>query len=70
MIVSVAAQMAEPDRHHRAQDLRSLIEQLENYRDQPLDFDVDAITTRRRRPAYGGARCLRDRLSTCPGGTG
>ncbi len=44
VIVSVAAQMAEPDRHRRAQDLHSLIEQLENYRDQPLDFDVEAIT--------------------------
>ncbi|MEU4289835.1 AAA domain-containing protein [Kribbella sp. NPDC026596] len=62
VIVSVAAQMAEPDRHHRAQDLRSLIEQLENYRDQPLDFDVEAITrgAADRRTAVLGA--LRDRL--------
>ncbi|WP_020390284.1 AAA domain-containing protein [Kribbella catacumbae] len=62
VIVSVAAQMAEPDRHHRAQDLRSLIEQLENYRDQPLDFDVDAITrgTADRRAAV--LKALRDRL--------
>ncbi|NEA31006.1 AAA domain-containing protein [Streptomyces sp. SID13031] len=62
VIVSVASQMAEPDRHHRAQDLRSLIEQLENYRDQPLDFDVDAITrdTADRREAV--LKSLRDRL--------
>ncbi|WP_406050166.1 AAA domain-containing protein [Kribbella sp. NBC_00889] len=62
VIVSVAAQMAEPDRHQRAQDLHSLIEQLENYRDQPLDFDVDAITrgAADRRTAVLGA--LRDRL--------
>ena len=62
VIVSVASQMAEPDRHHRAQDLRSLIEQLENYRDQPLDFDVAAITrdTADRRGAV--LKALRDRL--------
>ncbi|MEV8373456.1 AAA domain-containing protein [Kribbella sp. NPDC056861] len=62
VIISVAAQMAEPDRHHRAQDLRSLTEQLENYRDQPLDFDVDAITqgTADRREAV--LKALRDRL--------
>ena len=62
VIVSVAAQMAEPDRHRRAQDLHSLIEQLENYRDQPLDFDVEAIVrgAADRRTAVLGA--LRDRL--------
>ncbi|MET9275314.1 AAA domain-containing protein [Kribbella sp. NPDC003557] len=62
VIVSVAAQMAEPDRHRRAQDLHSLIEQLENYRDQPLDFDVEAIVrgVADRRTAVLGA--LRDRL--------
>lgn len=62
VIVSVAAQMAEPDRHHRAQDLRSLIEQLDDYRDQPLDFDVAAITrdTADRRAAV--LKALRDRL--------
>lgn len=62
VIVSVAAQMVEPDRHRRAQDLHSLIEQLENYRDQPLDFDVEAIVqgVADRRTAVLGA--LRDRL--------
>ncbi|MGW6280875.1 AAA domain-containing protein [Kribbella sp. NPDC055071] len=62
VIASVAAQMAEPDRHQRAQDLHSLIEQLENYRDQPLDFDVEATVrgATDRRTAVLGA--LRDRL--------
>ncbi|GAA1147514.1 WGR domain-containing protein [Kribbella jejuensis] len=62
VIVSVAAQMAEPDRYRRAQDLHSLIEQLENYRDQPLDFDVEAVVrgAADRRTAVLGA--LRDRL--------
>ncbi|WP_329004157.1 AAA domain-containing protein [Kribbella sp. NBC_00709] len=62
VIVSVAAQMVEPDRHRRAQDLHTLIEQLENYRDQPLDFDVEAIVrgAADRRTAVLGA--LRDRL--------
>jgi hypothetical protein len=62
VIVSVAAQMAEPDRYRRAQDLHSLIEQLENYRDQPLDFDVEAVVrgVADRRTAVLGA--LRDRL--------
>ncbi|WP_112246825.1 AAA domain-containing protein [Kribbella monticola] len=62
VILSVAAQMAEPDRHHRAQDLRSLIEQLENYRDQPLDFDVDAITSGAADRRAAVLRALRDRL--------
>ncbi|WP_405062698.1 AAA domain-containing protein [Kribbella sp. NBC_01505] len=62
VIVSIAAQMAEPDRRRRAQDLHSLIDQLENYRDQPLDFDVAAIThdAADRRAAVLGA--LRNRL--------
>ena len=62
VILSVAAQMAEPDRHHRAQDLRSLIDQLENYRDQPLDFDVTAITTGAADRRAAVLRALRDRL--------
>ena len=62
VILSVAAQMAEPDRHHRAQDLHSLIEQLENYRDQPLDFDVAAITTGAADRRAAVLRALRDRL--------
>lgn len=62
VIVSVAAQMAEPDRHRRAQDLHSLIEQLENYRDQPLDFDVEAITRGAADRRTAVLRALRDRL--------
>ncbi|MFK4082908.1 AAA domain-containing protein [Kribbella sp. NPDC020789] len=62
VIVSIATQMAEPDRQRRAQDLHSLIDQLENYRDQPLDFDIAAIThdAADRRAAVLGA--LRNRL--------
>ncbi|MET7278188.1 AAA domain-containing protein [Kribbella sp. NPDC005582] len=62
VIVSIAAQMAEPDRHRRAQDLHSLIGQLENYRDQPLDFDLAAVTrdAADQRTAVLGA--LRNRL--------
>ena len=41
VIASCAIQMADPDRHRRSQDLRSIVALLENYRDQPLDFDVD-----------------------------
>jgi hypothetical protein len=62
VIVSVAARMTEPDRHRRAQDLRSLIEQLENYRDQPLDFDVAAITRSAADRRTAVLRALRDRL--------
>ncbi|WP_460666657.1 AAA domain-containing protein, partial [Kribbella swartbergensis] len=62
VIVSVAARMAEPDRHRRAQDLRSLIGQLENYRDQPLDFDVEAITRGAADRRTAVLRALRDRL--------
>jgi AAA domain/Protein of unknown function (DUF4011)/REase_MTES_1575 len=59
-------EMAEPDRNVRAQDLASLADRLEMYRDQPLDFDlerIDGATTgsvRGRRAAIQQA--LRDRL--------
>ena len=33
--------MTEIDRHRRVQDLRALLHNLENYRDQEVDFDVD-----------------------------
>ena len=33
--------MTEIDRHRRVQDLRALLHNLENYRDQEIDFDVD-----------------------------
>jgi predicted DNA-binding WGR domain protein/DNA polymerase III delta prime subunit len=33
--------MTEIDRHRRVQDLRALLHNLENYRDQEIDFEVD-----------------------------
>jgi hypothetical protein len=43
VIAQLAAQMIEPDRHSRAPDLPSLLQRLESYRDQPLDFDLDSV---------------------------
>ena len=43
VVAQVATRMIEPDRHRRAQDLRSLIERLETYRDQPVDFDLERV---------------------------
>ncbi|MFC0626602.1 AAA domain-containing protein [Kribbella deserti] len=62
VIAAVAVQMAEPDRHRRAQDLRSLIDRLENYRDQPLDFDLAAITERETDRRAAVLTALRHRL--------
>jgi hypothetical protein len=62
VIASVATQMAEPDRHRRAQDLRTLIDTLEDYRDQPLDFDVDAVTRGAADRRTAVLEALRDRL--------
>ena len=66
VIARLIGEMAEPDRHRRAQDLASLAERFDTYRDQPLDFDlarVDGATSgsvRGRRTAIQQA--LRDRL--------
>jgi hypothetical protein len=62
VVASVAGRMAEPDRHRRAQDLHSVIEQLENYRDQPLDFDVAAVTRGAADRRTAVLQALRDRL--------
>ncbi|WP_328996453.1 AAA domain-containing protein [Kribbella sp. NBC_01245] len=62
VIAAVAVQMAEPDRHRRAQDLRSLIDRLEDYRDQPLDFDLAAITERETDRRAAVLTALRHRL--------
>jgi predicted DNA-binding WGR domain protein len=40
VLASVILQMTELNRHKRAQDLGALIHRLENYREQPLDFDT------------------------------
>ena len=43
VVAQVASRMLEPDRRRRAQDLRSIIERLETYRDQPLDLDLERV---------------------------
>jgi hypothetical protein len=40
-VAQAIARMTEIDRHRRVQDLRTLLYNLENYRDQEVDFDVD-----------------------------
>ncbi|MGN6693261.1 MAG: AAA domain-containing protein [Aquihabitans sp.] len=65
VIARLVSEMVELDRHRRAQDLPSLAERLETYRDQPIDFDLERVgvpggTPRDRRRAIQSA--LRDRL--------
>jgi hypothetical protein len=66
VLARLISEMAEPDRNARAQDLGSLADRLEMYRDQPLDFDLERIegattgSVRGRRAAIQQA--LRDRL--------
>jgi predicted DNA-binding WGR domain protein len=43
VVANVIGQMTQLDRHRRAQDLGQLTRWLENYRDQPADFDLSAI---------------------------
>ncbi len=62
VIASCAVQLADPDRHRRIQDLREVIGRLENYRDQPADFDVDAVTRGRGDRRTAVLTALRDRL--------
>lgn len=64
VVVAVATRMIDPDRSRRPQDLASLVERLETYREQPVDFDLRAVA------AGGGTQdvrravlsALRDRL--------
>ena len=65
VVAQLASRMLEPDRRRRAQDLRSIIERLETYRDQPLDLDLERVAGGRRsgRAASGAIlTALRDRL--------
>ena len=62
VLATVASSMIAPDRRRRAQDLRSLIEQLDTYRDQPLDFDLEREHHAARRPRAAVLESLRDRL--------
>lgn len=62
VIASCAVQMADPDRHRRSQDLRSIVALLDNYRDQPLDFDVDRVLRKPGDRRAAVLTALRDRL--------
>ena len=41
VLAQAIVRTTEIDRHHRVQDLRALLHNLENYRDQEIDFEVD-----------------------------
>ena len=41
VLAQAISRMTEIDRHRRVQDLRALLHNLENYRDQEVDFEVD-----------------------------
>jgi hypothetical protein len=41
VLAQAIPRMTELDRHRRVQDLRTLLHNLENYRDQEVDFEVD-----------------------------
>ena len=41
VLVQAISRMTEIDRHRRVQDLPALLHNLENYRDQEVDFEVD-----------------------------
>uniref|UniRef100_UPI00117A0B1F DUF4011 domain-containing protein n=1 Tax=Kineosporia sp. R_H_3 TaxID=1961848 RepID=UPI00117A0B1F len=43
VVAQVATQMSDPDRHHRAQDVLSLADRLEDYRDAPVDLDLGQV---------------------------
>ncbi|HEY3001027.1 MAG TPA: DUF4011 domain-containing protein, partial [Kribbellaceae bacterium] len=62
VIAACANELAEPDRHRRGQDLRSVVSRLENYRDQPVDFDVTAVTRGAGDRRTAVLTALRDRL--------
>ncbi len=64
VVGQVVMRMLDPDRRRRAQDLASIIDRLETYRDQPLDLDLAGLASTTpvadRRSAVLGV--LRDRL--------
>ena len=64
VVAAVATRMIDPDRSQRSQDLASLIERLETYREQPLDFDLRQVASLRGGGDVRGAvlSALRDRL--------
>lgn len=68
VLASTIVQMTELNRHKRAQDLGQMISRLENYREQPVDFDTNVFTKKefQESPVTGKRRLiqshLRDRL--------
>ncbi|HXI72491.1 MAG TPA: WGR domain-containing protein [Verrucomicrobiae bacterium] len=68
VLASVIVQMTELNRHKRAPDLAQMISQLENYREQSLDFDTSVFSRKefKESPLTGKRRLiqthLRDRL--------
>ena len=66
VVAAVIVQMTELNRHRRAQDLASLIERLENYRDQQPDLDLNRIPGFKESGVAGRRKLiqshLRDRL--------
>jgi len=68
VLASVIVQMTELNRHKRAPDLAQTISQLENYREQSLDFDTSVFSRKefKESPLTGKRRLiqthLRDRL--------
>ncbi len=47
VVVAVATRMIDPDRSQRPQDLASIVERLETYREQPVDFDLRQVAAER-----------------------
>ena len=47
VVVAVATRMIDPDRSQRPQDLASIVERLETYREQPVDFDLLQVAAER-----------------------
>ena len=45
VLAQAISRMTEIDRHRRVQDLRALLHNLENYRDQEIDFEVELART-------------------------
>lgn len=66
VIARLMGEMAEPDRTRRAQDITSLAERLDSYREQPVDFDLALVPGATAGPIPGRRAAiqtaLRDRL--------
>ncbi|HSV48534.1 MAG TPA: DUF4011 domain-containing protein [Ramlibacter sp.] len=65
VVAAVIGEMTQLDRHQRAQDLPSLIQRLQTYREQPQDLSLERVTTGPAGPAQRRRAVqlhLRDRL--------